>query len=30
MQMEAAMPDGADECLDDLERMATRALAARV
>jgi hypothetical protein len=29
VRVEAAVPDGAGECLDDLERMATRALAAR-
>jgi hypothetical protein len=29
VRVEAAVPDGANECLDDLERMATRALAAR-
>jgi hypothetical protein len=29
VRVQAAVPDGADECLDDLERMATRALAAR-
>jgi hypothetical protein len=29
VRIEAAVPDGADECLDDLERLATRALAAR-
>jgi len=28
--VEAAVPDGAEECLDDLERLAGRALAARV
>jgi len=26
IRVEAAVPDGAEECLDDLERMATRAL----
>jgi hypothetical protein len=30
MEVEAAIPDGAEECLDDLERMATRTLAAAV
>jgi len=29
VHVEAAVPDGAGECLDDLERMATRALEAR-
>jgi hypothetical protein len=29
VHVEAAVPDGAGECLDDLERMATRALQAR-
>ena len=30
IQVEAVVPEGADECLDDLERLATRTLAARV
>jgi hypothetical protein len=30
LQVEAAVPEGADECLDDLERMASRTLAANV
>jgi hypothetical protein len=30
LRVEAAVPVGADECLDDLERMATRALTSRV
>jgi hypothetical protein len=30
IQVEAAVPEGAEECLDDLERMATRTLAARI
>jgi hypothetical protein len=29
VRVEAGVPDGAGECLDDLERMATHALAAR-
>jgi hypothetical protein len=29
VRVEAAVPEGVDECLDDLERMATRALVAR-
>jgi len=28
--VQALVPDGADECLDDLERLAARAMAARV
>jgi hypothetical protein len=30
IQVQALVPDGADECLDDLERLAARAMAARV
>jgi hypothetical protein len=29
IHVEAAVPDGADECLNDLERMATRVLGAK-